>query len=150
MTLLTRRALLARAGAVAVAGGVVALWPLGRHAASPSTGVTALRPERRRHYAELVAAVVALEGGRARRGYVRRATAAFSGWYSRNAGLRPMADLVLDEVAAAGGAHRLLTDEAADADPRSDAHFGTRGNRRRVLAGEAFLLAGPPYAPDRG
>ena len=150
MTLLTRRTLLARGGVVAVAAGVAGVWPSWREAASTGTDVTALGDERRRHYAELVAAVAALEGGRARRGYVKEATAAFSGWYSRNAGLRPMADLVLDEVAAAGGARRLLTDEDAGADPRFDARFGTRGNRRRVLAGEAFMLAGPPYAPDRG
>lgn len=148
--LLTRRALLAHAGAAAVAAGVAAHQPGAHNQKTTDIGVATLGDERRRRYAELVTAVVALEGGRAGRGYVRKATAAFAGWYSRNPGLRPMADLVLDEVGAAGGARRLLTDAGADADPRSDAHFGTRGNRRRVLAGEAFVLAGPSYAPDRG
>ncbi|MDQ3644993.1 MAG: hypothetical protein M3356_05745 [Actinomycetota bacterium] len=149
MTPLTRRALLVRGSAAAAAAGIAGRWSPGHGPASASAGYGALRDERRRHYDDLVAAVVALEGGRPDGGYVSSATAAFSGWYSRNPGLRPMADLVLDEVAAAGGARRLLTDADADADAGSDAHFGTRGNRRRVLAGEAFLLARPPYAPDR-
>lgn len=133
-----------------MAAGVAGRWPSRSEDTATTTGASALGEERRRHYAALVAGVVALEGGRAGRGYVKRATMAFAGWYERNAGLRPMADLVLDEVASAGGARRLLTHGEADADPRFDSHFGTLGNRRRVLAGEAFVLAGPPYAPDRG
>jgi hypothetical protein len=147
---LTRRALLIRVGGAAAVAGVAGSWP--REAAVPRTSAdssTSLTRERRRRYAELVAAVVVLAGGRASTGYVRRATAAFSGWYARNAGLRAMADLVLAETVAAGGAKRLLTDTAHDEDPAADARFGTRGNRRRVLAGEAFRLASPPYAPDR-
>ncbi len=150
MTRLTRRALVARTAAAAAAAAAAGLWPSGSGRASTSAGAPALTGERRRRYAELVAAVVALEGGRASAGYVSSAAAAFSGWYSRNAGLRPMADHVLDEVVAAGGAQRLLTDVAADQDPRTDARFGTRGNRRQILAAEALLLASPPYAPDRG
>ncbi|MBA3305894.1 MAG: hypothetical protein H0U25_08220 [Thermoleophilaceae bacterium] len=150
MTLLTRRALLIRVAGSAAVAGVAARWPLGPTGPSSSAdSSTSLTSAGRRRYAELVAAVVALEGGRASAGYVRRATAVFSGWYSRNPGLRAMVDLVLDEAVAAGGAQRLLTDTGVDEDPGSDARFGTRGNRRRVLAGEALRLASPPYAPDR-
>ena len=147
---LTRRALLARAGAAATAAGAAGLWSSEGARENMTVGPTVLTGERRRRYAELVLAVVALEGGQADGGYVRGATAAFSGWYSRNAGLRPMVDHVLDEVVTAGGARRLLTDAGADEDSRSDAHFGTRGRRRRILAAEAVGLASPPYAPDRG
>ena len=150
MTPLTRRALLARAAAAAAVAGAAGLWPSDGARGDPTAGSPALTGERRRRYAGLVVAVVALEGGQTDGGYVREATAAFSGWYARNAGLRPMVDHVLDEVAAAGGARRLLTYPGADEDPRSDAHFGTRGNRRRILAAEALRLASPPYAPDRG
>jgi len=151
MTGLTRRALLARAGTATVLAGAAGLWPSGaqRAGAGASAHSAALTGERRRRYAELVAAVAAVEGARASRGYVATATAAFSGWYSRNAGLRPMADHVLDEAAAAGGARLLLTDVGPDADPGLDSGFGTRGNRRRILAGEAFRMASPPFAPDR-
>ncbi len=150
MTPLTRRALLIRAGGAAALAGAAALRPLGSTGPSSSAGSsTSLTSAGRRRYAELVTAVVALEGGRASAGYVRRATAAFSGWYSRNPSLRAMVDLVVDEAVAAGGAQRLLTDTDVDEDPGSDARFGTRGNRRRVLAGEASRLASPPYAPDR-
>ena len=131
------------------AAGAARLWPSEHGAYGPLADPTALTGERRRRFAELVAAVAALEGGGPGRRYVRGATTAFSGWYSRSAGQRAMADHVLDEVAAAGGAHRLLTDMHADADPRPDLRFGTRGNRRRILAGEALTLASPPFAPDR-
>ena len=150
MTSLTRRALLARVGAAAAVAGVAGAWSPGSSRPGTSGDSPALSIERREHYRRLVAAVTALEGGRASLGYLRSSTTAFSGWYSRNAGLRPMADEVLDEVGAAGGARRLLTHVHADADPRPDKPFGTRGNRRRILAGEALLMARPPFAPDRG
>ena len=149
MTSLTRRALLARVGAAAAVAGLAGSWPSAPAHRRTTTDSAALTGERRRRYSGLVAAVAALEGGRANGGYLRGATSAFSDWYSRNAGLRPMADQVLDEVAAAGGARRLLTGVDGDADPRPDTRFGTRGNRRRILAGEALLMASPPFAPDR-
>ncbi len=131
------------------AAGAAGLWPSARRRAGTPAETTALTGERRRRFAELVAAVAALEGGFPSVRYVASATTAFSGWYSRNAGLRAMADHALDEVVAAGGAHGLLADVQADGDPRPDTRFGTCGNRRRVLAGEALVMASPPFAPDR-
>jgi len=142
---LTRRTLLASAAGACAA----ALWPFGFRPAAPAPEADALSGARHRRYAQLVAAVAALEGGGADRPYLTRATTAFAGWYERNAGLRPMADHVLDEVAAAGGARTLLCDATSDGDCTPDSRFGTHGGRRRILAADAFSLASPPFAPDR-
>jgi hypothetical protein len=136
MTMSTRRSFLARAGVSLAAAGAAlgASQPaLRRRPSGAGASGSALAPERRARFAQLVVAVAALEGGRAGRGYAERATRDFAGWYERNPNLRPMADHVLDGVAAAGGPRRVLTD------PRAD----------RVIATEAFALARPPFAPDR-
>lgn len=120
VTLLSRRALFARAALAAAAGAGAARLPAGGLSAPPAV----LSPARRAAYAAMVAKAVAAEGGRAGPGYTERATGAFSGWYERNPNLRPMADHLID------GATRT-------------------GRRDGALAADARALASPPYAPDR-